>query len=72
MTQTLQQAIKTNRERWARYRKTVDVLRKVRLNIFDYEDAGIATFAQATRIVARCELRLLVLRKANRKENVTR
>jgi len=42
-----------------RERNAERLLRKLRVRIFDYEDAGPETFAKAKRIMAACQGRLV-------------
>lgn len=49
----LQQAIARNREKWKKWRKYEAVLRRIRLRIFEYQDAG--KMLKAERIMLRCK-----------------
>ena len=62
----LQDAIARNRRRQARFRRAEKVLRSIRLRIFDYEDAGPATYAKAQKVMATCQRILAPLWRARR------
>jgi len=61
---TLQEAIKRNQARQARFKKYERVLRRLRQRIFDYEDAGKGE--KADRILKRCQTILAPLWEAQR------
>jgi hypothetical protein len=50
---SLAQAIERNRIRQFRFKRAERIMRQVRLNIFDYEDAG--KLAKAHRVIERCK-----------------
>ena len=51
----LEDAIKKNRIREARYNHAEKILRKIRQKIFDYEDAGLAVYEKAKKVMATCQ-----------------
>ena len=51
----MQEAIRRNRVRTARYKRAERTLRQVRLRIFDYEDLGPATYAKAKKVMGTCQ-----------------
>lgn len=51
---TLTQRIELNRRKQLRYKKYTNLLRRIRLKIFDYEDEGKSE--QASRIITKCKV----------------
>lgn len=62
----LKDAIERNRRRQARYIKAEKLLRRLRLSIFDYEDAGPEIYGKAKRLMDRCQEILAPLWRAQR------
>ena len=54
---TIQERIELNRKKNARWDKYERVLRRVRLKVFDYEDAG--KLDKAHRVIAKCKAILM-------------
>lgn len=50
----LQDAIKRNQQRQAKFKKYEGVLRRIRQRVFDYEDAGKGE--KAARIIRKCKV----------------
>lgn len=50
----LQDAIKRNQKRQARFKKYEQVLRRLRQRVFDYEDAGKGD--KAARLIRKCKV----------------
>ena len=49
----LQESIRRNRIRQARYKRAETTLRKIRQRVFDYEDAGKSD--KASKVMATCQ-----------------
>ena len=52
---TMEQAIKRNQTREARFKRAERTLRLVRQRIFDYEDQGSEAFVKACKVISTCK-----------------